>query len=110
MRVNLGKVLQGLDGKELHVQEVKDGKVIDTDRKLTLRVVCTEALMLNNPQAMVTGEEKFKRYQLATKINLADDEVELKAEDIAKLKTLIGESYGTLVVGRAYDLLDPEKP
>ena len=37
----------------------------------------------------------------------AGGEVELKSEDVALIKTKIGEQFAPLVVGRAFDLLEP---
>lgn len=104
------QVIKGLDGKEMLLQEMRDGKIVDTGTKLTLRKVCTEALMLNNPQESVDGEEKFKRYQLALKVNISvTDEVDLSTEEITKIKRLVGASYGTGVVGPAFDMLEKKE-
>lgn len=56
--------------------------------------------------APADGKERFERYQLAKKIHEASGEVELDIDDVAKIKTLIGTTYGTLVVGPAWELLE----
>ena len=56
----------------------------------------------------LSATEKVKRYALALKISNAKSDLHLEAEDIALLKTLIAKAYGPLIIGRAYELLDPK--
>lgn len=72
---------------------------------VTLRGVMVNALMSPDTERKPTGEEKAKRYRLAMDM-LDVDEIELAAEDISKIKRLINDCYGTLVVGQAFELLE----
>lgn len=106
MKIDMTQGLKDLDGKDLFVQEVKGGQVVNTETKLTLRSVCTEALMGTYPQHEVAGgEEKFKRYQMALKLNIADGEVEIEPEDVVLIKKLIGFSHSVVITGKAYEML-----
>lgn len=109
MKVPITTVLHDIEGIPLRDAKVTDseGKVLRAERDFTLRKACTEALQAMNLSGDTPdGEERFKRYQLAIRI-MAEDEPDLSSEDITKLKRLIGLSFGTIVVGRAYELLDP---
>lgn len=74
---------------------------------LALGDVCCVALQAQLPDEQnLSGAEKVKRFKLA--VAIANGGVQdLKAEDISLLKTMIGKCYGTAIVGRAYELLDP---
>lgn len=84
-----------------------DGNPIENDKKpFTLKAASINALLIVNPNEQQTGEEKVKAFSLAMRINDAKGPVELTVEEVAKLKDIIGKSYGPIVVGRAYTLLE----
>lgn len=109
MKVPVLTILHDLEGLPLRDAKVVDseGKTLRPERDFTLRKACTEALQANNLVGDAPdGEERFKRFQLAIKI-MTNDEPDLSADEIVKLKKLIGLAFGSVVVGRAYTLLDP---
>lgn len=109
MKVLITTVLHDLDGIPLRDAKLVDseGRVLRPERDFTLRKACTEALQaMNLTGDTQDGEERFKRYLLALKI-MADDSPDLSADEVVKLKRLIGLSFSSTVVGRAYELLDP---
>lgn len=81
-----------------------------TDPKnLTLATVASSALTAAIPdEPNQSAAVKVQRFGLALRV-AAGGSVDLKAEEVAMLKDLIGKLYQPLVVGRAYDLLDPPK-
>lgn len=88
---------------------LKGAKLVDGEGKpLTTGSVSVNALMGQYPDEQgLTGDEKFKRYQLAARI--ADGDVlEVSAEEVALLKRLIGKGYLPMVVGPAYLALESE--
>lgn len=100
MKINLTATVLRLDGKPF---EEKKGEAV------TLADVCLRALeatYMDEPS--ITGAEKYARFELMCRINGAD-ELDLTAEEISKLKTLIGKSFAVPVVGPAYDLLEGRK-
>jgi len=109
LKVNVISVIHDIEGIPLRDAAIKDteGRVLRPERDFTLRKACTEALQaLNLSGDSPDGEERFKRYQLALKI-MSSEEPDLTVEEITKLKRLIGLAFGTIVVGRAYEIHDP---
>jgi len=98
MKVKLNQPL-----KELSGEVIKNGEKV-----FELKNACVEALMVNNPKEEIDGNEKMGRYLLAMKIEKAN-ELDLKSEEIAKIKNLIGAVYGVLVVGQCFEMLEKEK-
>lgn len=95
-----GSAVTGADGKAL-------------DKPPTLGSICESALLAvyadeREPQTgkdLITPQEKYDRWKLAGKVQGKD--VQLSAEELSKLKMLIGKGYAPLIVGQAWTLLDP---
>lgn len=84
---------------------LKDG--LDGGSDLTLGRAAANALFAAYPDERdLPAEEKWARAELAMRL-LRGDAVELTAEEVAKVKKLIGKCYSGLVIMRAYPLLDP---
>ncbi len=75
-------------------------------KEITLRDVCCASLMNVDPQRKISKEIKAQRYFLGAKI-FQIDKCPLTAADIVLLMDCIGETYGPIVVGRAFEILDP---
>lgn len=74
---------------------------------LTLGRAVMHALFATLPEERdVSPEEKWARAALAMQIR-DDPAAELTAEQIAKIKRLLGRIYGGLIIMRAFPLLDP---
>lgn len=96
MKINFDTTLIHLDGTKLKVK----------DADMSLKFAATEALMqIAESDRTASGEAKYKRYELAVKVN-AGGEVEITPEEAALLKQRIGEIFGPAVVGPAYKLLN----
>lgn len=95
MKIDLSTTILDLDKKP-----IKDG-----EKDFTLATACCNAL-LTPEQGETSGEEKVKRFRLAEKV-YDGGEQELSVDDVALLKKLIGKIYPPLVVGRAFEILDP---
>lgn len=101
MKIDFSVVLKGLDGVEL--------KPRDMDSKsLTLRDVCVDALLVEKPGDKVDSKEKLRRYRLAEKIYGCKEPISLSVEDIVIIKEQTAFRWSTLVMGRAWDLLEGE--
>ena len=80
-----------------------DGKVIET----TLGSICTNALLSDYQDEKLTGEQKYKRYELAKAINDHHD-WHLSVEELALIKTMVAKAYNPLITGQVFDMLDPK--
>ena len=108
MKRNLNVVLKTLKGEPLKEQYVgPDDKPLERD--LTLASVAVTALLASyDDEKNLSGEDKVKRFKLAQQINDADGDVEVTAEQVSLLKSLIAKGYTPLVVGQAYEILEGE--
>jgi len=56
-----------------------------------------------------SGEEKAKRYLMATRIYANPDGPDFTLEELATIKKVIGRGYGPLIVGQAWEMLEGKK-
>lgn len=93
-KINFNVVLKSFEGEAL-----KDEK----QAELTLGATAKQALLISDEKA--TGEQKYENYVLATKV-VNGGEIELKSEEITKIKAVIGKYMFPAVVGQAWDYLE----
>lgn len=111
---DLDKVFRTLNGQKMTFQTPKDepgsvgGNKMET-RDLTIREAVVNSLLSTNQRETILGIEKARRYSLAMKVYQAKKQVELTVEDVTLIKDEIGRIYPPLVVGQAYEFLDPPK-
>lgn len=109
MRRNFDQPIKDLWDKEIKPQNPQTGEYLQDQPSLTLTTVALNALLNTyDDEKALTGKEKADRMQLALKINRKPTEVDITAEQLAKVKELIGKAYGPLIVGRAYEMLEME--
>ena len=97
MKIDFSAAIKDLDG----------GAVKDGEKDATLgRVACTALLASYADEQNLAAEDKVKRFRLA-EIAARGGEQEMKVEDVALIKTLIGKAFAPLIVGRAYDIIEP---
>jgi hypothetical protein len=97
MKIDFSAVIKDLDG-----DAVKDG-----EKDATLgRVACTALLASYADEQSLVAEDKVKRFRLA-EVAARGGEQEMKIDDVALIKTLIGKAFAPLIVGRAYDIIEP---
>jgi hypothetical protein len=95
--MNFDHPLKNLSGEQL----------LGADKKpLTLRWACTESLLAHYPNQEIDGKEKMDRFRLAHRIEQRGD-IDLKIEEVSKLKELVGRYFTPLIVGQVWQLLDP---
>jgi hypothetical protein len=85
-----------------------DSPILGQDDKptdLKLGEACAQALLADAPDERANSASKAQRFDVWLKIK-AGGEVDLKAEEIALIKERIGTVGTTLLVGRAFALLD----
>jgi hypothetical protein len=109
--IDFSTPLHQLDGSEFLGQDGKPAPI-------TLGDVCEVALLASYKDEgddIVSGKikiedfnkEKARRFGLAKKIHTANGDLQVTTDDIALLKKLIGKSYNALIMGQAWELLDP---
>src|ERR1700736_5041438 len=96
MKINFDQVLNDLDGEPI----VADGK------PLTLCRVARNALLARFQDESPSGEESYHRHELARG---AKGESDWTPEDVVLLKKLIAKAYTPLVIGPAFDAIEPKE-
>jgi len=95
--IDFSTVLKDIDGKPIP----------DGEGQATLGRACANALLIDDRDA--SGDEKVKRFLIATKIRDAKKINDLPVEDIALIKKLVAKAFPPLIVGRCWEILDPKK-
>ena len=130
MKINFNTSFKTLSGKDIpeqpdKVEKDKDGKEVIKKKypPFTLKIVCVNILLdeqlglcvcphckaeIKVPEEL-SGEEKCRRFMLATKIYDGDGFVEIGTKDIELLKDMIAKNYPPLTVGQAWNILDPHE-
>lgn len=90
------------------ITDINGQPIVDKDKTTTVKdMIITGLLAVLPDEQNLGGEEKFKRFTLATKINDAKDGiVDLTPEEIVTIKHLVGRVFGSLAVGQIYKLLN----
>ncbi len=119
MEINFNEILKDLDGKD-SVQPVYSDKVHELtgnpikigEEILTLGMIARAALLNLSPEeSKLLGTEKQDRYLLAVRIKKVekdDSPINLEIEEVTLLKRLIGEKYTPMIIGCAWNILDPK--
>lgn len=108
MQIDFSQVLIGYDGEVIKTPQKpweKDSPIID----MTLKIASVRALTSILQDERATGEEKFKRNELARLIHNSNDFAETTVEDAATIKRMIGAVFGPIVVGASWPKLDGKK-
>lgn len=80
---------------------------LDEKTQLTLGTAACEALLSTyQGEDSLSGNEKADRWALAISIKRSTGPIELTAENITKLKELIGKRFPAMVVGQAFEILE----
>lgn len=99
MKINFDETIKNFEGKDVMITDV------DRERPFTLRDVAVNSLVDERVGKIEAGE-KYARGRLADRIFGCKEPIDLPVEDIALLKRLSSQTYGPLVVLRAWDMLD----
>ncbi len=100
MKINLLQELKTLEGETLNV--MREGKGLEP---MTLKNPCINSLMgVYDDEKNLSGEDKVKRYDLATKIQ-SFSELEATPEEVSLIRKLVAKAYSPLVVGQVWKML-----
>jgi len=104
MNIEFNRGLKNIDGSDMMERE-KDG----ASEPSTLKLVAVNALLSQFVDEQdLSGNEKADRYNLAMRINGTLGATDLKVEEIALIKKLVGKAFSALIVGQAYQMLETE--
>ena len=93
----------GPDGAAYAVRDEQGNK-----KYLTLKLVSVRSLMFTQKGEDISGEDKLKRDDLASKIYDSEEALELTSEQITLIKNQINKTYTyPRVVSQSWRLLDP---
>jgi hypothetical protein len=90
------------------LNDLQEMPILNADKQgatLTAKDATLAALLIANQNKPVSGEEKFKRWQLAQRVS-AGGEVEVTPEEITLIKELAGDVYSAIVIGPLYIFLN----
>lgn len=106
MKIDFKQVMMSVFNKPLTDEEIDESGVVKK-KDLTLGAVAMSALLARlDGDDKLSGEKKAQRHSLAHQIVNASEPLELKVEDVALIKDLIGKGFGPNVVGPAWAALE----
>lgn len=94
---------------EQKILSIDDQEIIPPGENdpLTLKRAFVSALQNNYPDEQnLTGDEKFSRFTLALRIHKAKEPMDLKLNEVSKIKELTNKCFGTLVYARVHMMLE----
>lgn len=95
MKVDLDKKIKLLNGEEL----------LNDNKPMTVRGAIVQALNAADTNPSTTGEEKFKRFILATKVHDVKNN-DFTIEELAMIKKRVGEVFALPeVIGAIYNVI-----
>lgn len=109
MAIDFTRVLKTMDGATLtELAQLGDGKPPESVNATLGRIACNALVNSNQGERALPGDEQVKRFFLAQKV-LGNAAAELSADEIVLIKDRIAKTYDkALVVGQAWEMLDPE--
>jgi hypothetical protein len=91
---------------EKPIKDLEGNIVTEADEPVLAKTLVIRALtILGQDDEKASGDERYRRYKLALDIT-EQKRVNLKSEDIADIKKLVGKMYMPIIVGRVYDILE----
>lgn len=99
--INFSTVITAMNGEPMLDMETK--------KPVTLVDIVLTALNLVLPEERSDAKDKIHRYKLSCCI-VDGGEIDVKSEEITEIKNQIAKVpfFSPLIVGRAYDILDPD--
>ena len=104
MKLDLNQTIIDTDGRIVVMEEGIPFLLKDAIKRA---LVANYAYEMSSERSLgLSGEDKFKRWELATQVSKADESIEIKAEDIVLIKSLIGKFFGPVIVGPVWNMLE----
>ncbi len=102
MKLDLSKEVKSLNGDAM-LEKINANA---EPKAITYENIIVNAIMGVVDGEKISGEEKFKRYNLAKDIHDKPEEVELSLEDRVLIKERVNRFYSVLIYGRVCDFLE----
>ena len=99
MKIDVMQSVRDYEGRP-----VKDG----ADKNLSLRTVISASINASVGDKPMTAEDKNKAFQISLKV-WGDKVVDLTVDQLAFIKTKVGEVYNPLVYGRVCQIIEGDK-
>jgi len=99
MKINFDATLHDEQGCVINLGSTEEPK------SATLSWIACQALLATYPGESIGGEEKHRRFKMWQQLKDGGD-IEIKIEDAALIKRLIGLGAIPIICGQAYDLLE----
>ena len=82
----------------------------EDNKELSVKDYCIRGLLyVDEEDAKIGGVEKYTRYKLARRLEDNQNKViGLNAEEVTKIKGLVGRFFSPYIVGQVYDVLEGE--
>jgi hypothetical protein len=112
MKIDFNKVLVDLDQKPIMQSAIdENGKIVLTNKELTLAIAATVALLGDYPDERLSGQEKAQRYALATKIHGSNGlPLDMDLDDVKIIRDLVAKAYqGALVPGQVWFMFNGDE-
>ena len=107
MEINLNHAFKNLDGTEIIGPPKKEG---EKGEVFTVKAACENALLFTyKGEEGLSGPDKAARWYLAMEIYGSNGNIDISVDDIKLLKDLISKNGSPLIVGQAFEILDPKK-
>jgi len=97
VKIDTFYVFRDMDDKEIKI----NGKV------QTFAIISCQALLGVAENTNPSGDDKVMRYNLALRLH-NNDITDLNLDELKLLKDLIGQAFTPLIVGQAWELLEPK--
>jgi hypothetical protein len=100
MKIKLNETLKNLDGATILMSPA------DRSKEYQLKEVIISSIL--TPIEKESQEDKWKKYEIFKKVRDVNDEVELKAEEIALIKKCIGHFQPQLIMGQCFEMIEKQ--
>lgn len=106
--MDLNQPIIDFDGKPIPLSD-EEGKAVG---EMTFAKAIQRALLSHlQGDESLPGEKRFRLFHLAMKVDsVAKGSIgdKLRAEDIVEIKGRVGKAFSPLIVGRVWEMLEPE--
>lgn len=95
---------------KVKLKTLKGDDILDEkNNPVTIGDIISQALLASFPDDNEKGEEKYKKFKLAVKVNSSDLPIDITLEEAVKIKEIVGKGFSPLIVGQVWEILEKTK-